>query len=323
MRARIALVAATVATTVGGGVLVSSAVAKAPEQEPAAYPEWQPPPPLADPSPRTDRLSPPSPAEVGPALYLDLRAEVSVAVDGFLTWAALDRRSGETAGFGQEASTAESMINPWIVADYLRTLDENGQRPSDEEVADARAAIRDSDDRATQRLYTAGGRDDVVERIIDRCGLTDTEVHPSWWSRTEVTARDAVRLGECLVSGTAAGPGWTGWVLNEMRQVRGAATEPDRQPEQDQEGGRWGLVDGLPPPQRAEVSIKNGWTRIGETGSWHLNCLALTPEWVLAVLMRYPAGYRLEYGAERCASVSAQLSRPHFINGRVSGDGHA
>jgi hypothetical protein len=184
-------------------------------------------------------------------------------------------------------------------------------------VTAARDAIRDSDDYAAERLYAAGGHNEVVERMIDMCGLTDTEIYPFWWSRTELTAVDAIRMGECIANGTAAGPEWTGWVLNEMRQVRGTTADADQLTEEGFEGGRWGIIDGLPSEiDIAEVSIKNGWTRIGDTGSWHLNCLALTPEWVLAVLMRYPASESLDYGADQCASVANQL----FITQPARGD---
>jgi hypothetical protein len=57
----------------------------------------------------------------------------------------------------------------------------------------------------------------------------------------------------------------------------------------------------------SDVAIKNGWTRIGRDSSWHVNCLAITDSWVIAVMMRYPAEYSLDYGAERCASVARQL----------------
>lgn len=307
MRAQPALAAVATAIVVGGSVLVSDALASQPQTDPPPFTAWQT--PAASPPASPEPAPLPAPAEPAQPPALDLTASVSVDVDGFLAWAALDRTSGELVSSGRGTSTTESMVKPWIAADYLRLLDENGDEPSDEELADARAAIRDSDDGAAERLYAAGGHDEVIERMIDMCGLTDTEIHPFWWSRTEITAEDAVRLGECLVNGTAAGPEWTGWVLNEMREVRGSLAEADRQAEDGFEGGRWGLIDGLPQPHRGEVSIKNGWTRIGDTDSWHLNCLALTPEWVLVVLMRYPAGYSVDYGAERCASVARQLFR--------------
>jgi hypothetical protein len=271
-----------------------------------------PPPPRALVAPpRPEAL--PDPEPPGTGSVLEVSARVEVPIEGFLAWAALDRTTGRRAGSpnATDTSSTESMIKVWIVADHLRRVAEAGGRPSQRDLRDARLAIRHSHNATAQRLYAAGGHDAVVERMIDICGLVDTyipEGGSGWWSRTEMSAEDAVRLGECLVSGTAAGPEWTDWVLAEMREVRGTTAPEDQRPEENFEGGRWGIIDGLP-RQIVErgVSIKNGWTRIGRDDSWHVNCLAVAEDWVMAVMMRYPAAYSLDYGAERCASVARQL----------------
>ena len=77
-------------------------------------------------------------------------------------------------------------------------------------------------------------------------------------------------------------------------------------------GGRWGIIDGLPAEIKAQgpVSIKNGWTLLSYDGNWHVNCLAVTDKWSLAVMLRYPAERGLAYGAQVCASVATQLVTP-------------
>lgn len=243
---------------------------------------------------------------------LDLDADVNVDTEGFFSWAALDRESGRTAGSDNldETSSTESTIKAWLVADLLRTRAEADQEPSERELEDARLAIRDSHNGAAERLYQEGGSNDVVERMIEMCGLTDTEVYPYWWSRTEISARDTVRLGECLANGTAAGPEWTDWLLEEMRNVRGSTAPEDQPMSNGGEGGDWGIVDGLPESVREDgVAVKNGWTAIGRTNSWHVSCLAITDDWVISVLMRYPVSESLDYGAQRCAEVAEQLVR--------------
>jgi hypothetical protein len=292
------LIAALLAVLVGVTVFVTT-IAADPAQDGQAVSadERQPAPARGNAARLADR----------PAPTPDLSATVSVDIDGFLTWAVRDRTTGQVASAGDGINSTESMIKVWVVADHLRRMTESGEIPSREDLTDARLAIRDSNNQTTQRLYAAGGYDEVVERMIDQCGLTDTEVVPDWWSRTMISAEDAVRLGECVADGTAAGPQWTGWLLEQMRQVRGTTADKDQRADEGFEGGRWGIIDGLPPSVRDEVAIKNGWTRIGDTDSWHLNCLAVTDDWVLAVLMRYPAEYSLDYGADRCASVASQL----------------
>jgi hypothetical protein len=232
-----------------------------------------------------------------------LRARpVTLQVNGFASWALLDRRTGQMATSSKPTGTnsTESMIKAWIAADYLRRAAGAGQQPSPGTLAELSRMIRDSDDDAAEDIYRQDGLDDVVERMISICKLTDTTVYYAWWSRTQISARDAVRMGACVADGRAAGKKWTGWLLNEMRHVRGSiADQPD--------GGRWGIIDALPASLAGEVAIKNGWTEIGADNSWHVNCLAVHTDWVLAVLVRYPASLGLRYGADVCRSVTRQL----------------
>lgn len=176
----------------------------------------------------------------------DLTADIDLGAGNFLAWALLDRRTGRISGSANahETSTTESMIKIWIVSDYLRRLGD--QEPPADRLAQASAAIRDSDDQAAESLFRAGGGTNVTRRMIKMCGLTDTRISTrpgleDWWSYTEMSPRDAVRMGECVKNGTAAGPRWTDWVLDEMTKVRGTTDESD-QPY----GGRWGIIDGLP-----------------------------------------------------------------------------
>ena len=57
---------------------------------------------------------------------------VKVKVDGFFSWAILDRLSGEINGSKNLAATnsAESMIKIWIVSDFLRQSAQRNELPS-------------------------------------------------------------------------------------------------------------------------------------------------------------------------------------------------
>ncbi|MFY1635618.1 hypothetical protein ACN27F_20485 [Solwaraspora sp. WMMB335] len=260
----------------------------------------------------------PAVASPQPPVVPTLRAApVSVTVDGFMSWALLDRATGEIDGSDNitDTNSTESMIKIWIVSDYLRQLDDSA--PGDSTLQMAVTAIRDSDDSAADRLYYAAGGDAVIDRMIKMCGLRQTrKVVPSgersvWWSYTQMSARDAVLLGECVKNGTAAGPDWTDWVLGEMAQVRGGTAASEQR--EDSGGGRWGIIDGLPRSMldEVDVGIKNGWTLIWADRQWHLNCLAVSDDWVLAVMMRYPGTHGLDYGAGVCRDVTRQLVTPH------------
>jgi len=250
-------------------------VATVSTSEGAAVPRWVAGPARAAPSP-----APPP--------------EVHVDHTGFLSWALLDRATGTINGSANIAAPSDtmSMIKAWIAADYLRMA-------ADAEISEARlrqltVMIRDSDNAATQALFRAVGRRASIERLIATCGLTESSAYGDWWSNTTVSARDTVRLGACIADGRAAGPRWTAWLLDEMRQVRGA--------------GDFGVRLALPDP--GAVAIKNGWLLRDEDKLWHISCLAIASEWVLAVLIRYPGELGFDYGTALCEEVGRQVVAP-------------
>lgn len=229
-----------------------------------------------------------------------------VAVRGtvFFGWSLLDRRTGTIAGSGNRESghnSTESMIKAWIASDYLRRLDAAGRSPSATALRELTLMIVDSNDNMAQKYYVIDGGNAVVQRLISICGLKDTTVYSAWWSKTRMTPADAVRYGECVASGRAAGRTWTPWILNTMTHVRGGVGYQQA----TTGGGRWGIINALPAAMVTTTSIKNGWTAY--QGVWHVNCMAIQKDWVLAVMMRYPAGDGLRFGADVCASVTRQL----------------
>lgn len=256
---------------------------------------------LATQSPAVDHSSPtlsPSPA---PVTALE-PAPVTLSIERgeFAAWALAEIPTGDVLGGSTNSlatSTTESMVKAWIAADYLVRHDTISAHKRDQ----LRAMIRNSDNDAAEDLYGSGGYDLVIGRLIADCYLDNTYIHHNWWSLTQMAAVDAARLGACIGSGQAAGPEWTGFLLDEMRHVTGRVDEQTA----TKHGGRWGIIDGLPPGH--DVAMKNGWTEYD--GMWHVNCLAIVDnERSLAVMTRYPASKGLAYGAGLCASVARQLS---------------
>ncbi|SCL16747.1 hypothetical protein [Micromonospora inyonensis] len=297
MRPRVTLVLAVLAVLLGGGMLVPAAYARLADDDGGA-------------GGGTESVAVPPPAAPQPPTLTN--APVSVPFDGkYFSWALMDRETGTISGAKNLTTTnsTESMIKTWIVADYLRRL---GDAPLPaERRKQAVVAIRDSNDTAAQSLYRAGGSRAVLERLISMCKLTDTRIDAqAKWAYTQMSPRDAVRMGDCIADGTAAGPKWTPFLLKEMASVRGTTAPEDQQLKEG--GGRWGIIDGLPPSITAQgpVSIKNGWTMLWADLQWHLNCLAVTDKWSLAVMMRYPKDHGLDYGAQVCQSVTTQLVTP-------------
>jgi hypothetical protein len=228
---------------------------------------------------------------------------IAVGAANWSSWALLDRRTGAIAGpadAGDEANTTESMVKPWIVADYLRQLTAAGEQPDQETLDELTLVIVDSNDPLAEKYYQLGGGDELIQRLAATCGLTDLGIESTLWGMTWMTPQDAVRYGLCIADGRAAGPNWTPWLLSTMKEVRGGVEDQDSG---EVQGGRWGIIEGLPAELARDLSFKNGWT-LYEDG-WHVNCLAIHPEFVFAVMMRMPA--TLPEAAQGCADVAAAL----------------
>jgi hypothetical protein len=262
---------------------------------------------------------PPSPGPIGrplakPTLTLKfptLRAPKhpsSVQVKGatLFGWALLSTATNKIAGsanYEKTKNTVESMIKGWIAADFLRRKTEAGQTPSKAQLSDITLMIIDSNNQIAQEYYNIGGQDSLMKRLISTCGLDSVTLKHNYWSYTEMTPADAVRYGECLRDGKAAGPKWTSWLLGVMKKVRGGV---DAQVSDTKQGGRWGIIDGLPKSIQGDLSMKNGWTKYKD--GWHVNCLGIEPGWVLSVMLRTSS---LPLAAVDCAMVARQLVVTH------------
>jgi hypothetical protein len=224
-------------------------------------------------------------------------APVTIRTSGFWSWALLDLGTGEIHGSANLAarSTTASMIKVWLAADYLRRADASGASPSADRLALLSKMIRDSDNEAAWTMWRELGEGATISRLIQLCQLTDS-VAGSRWSLTQLSARDAARMGACIAGRRAAGPTWTGWLLNEMKLVRGT--------------GDFGIRKAFPADVAAQTAIKNGWVVREAEGAWHLNCLAIGDGWVLSVLQRYPTALGFAHGGAVCRSVAAQLMGP-------------
>ncbi|NUO61834.1 MAG: hypothetical protein HOV71_18230 [Hamadaea sp.] len=270
----------------GGGVSVSPSPTKSPE----------PPPP--------------------PTLNGDQPVTVTTPPGGFFAWAFYDRRTGKMTGSANSATktnSTESMIKTWLVSDYLRRL--GAKEPTTSALNYVKTAIINSNDTSATWLYKQDGGSATIGRMIKTCGLKNTKANSMGWAYTTMTAQDAVRLGLCVGDGRAAGEKWTDHVLSLMKQVQGTTAAKDQQ--KTTGGGHWGIIDGLPKNLVPETSIKNGWTMLYKDVLWHVNCLAVHDDWVLAVQVRIKpvksslgqkdsAG--LAAAAKVCATVAKQLT---------------
>jgi hypothetical protein len=222
---------------------------------------------------------------------------------GFLSWAILDRRSGEVVGSSNMAqtSTTMSMIKAWFAADDLRLATDKGKSPSQSRLNSLEIMIRDSDNAVAENLFFQNGKANVIKRMISICELEDAKPPSNnRFGYTLISARDAVRMGACIADGRAAGAKWTPWLLDMMRKVRGV--------------GDFGIRQALPTVVRPTIAIKNGWDFWNEDRTYRTNCLAIGDTWVVAVMQRYPTQGNTEadftHTRKICQDAAKQLLNP-------------
>lgn len=232
---------------------------------------------------KPERRLQPLPAPAATASSPSPTPAVTVDNDTWASWTLLHNGQTITGGDPGESST-ESLIKIAIAADYL-----NSTEPDAHALDLLTRMIRNSDDGAAQELYETRGRDAVIQRLLYACPLHHTTITTGWWSKTHMDTTDAAQLGKCLADNRLTSARWTAWILDQMRNIQGE--------------GRFGAVAVRPTDHGTPLAIKNGWTQ-REDGTWHVNCLAVTATWSLAVMTRYPAARGLSYGADLCARVA-------------------
>ncbi|MEV6797112.1 hypothetical protein AB0M91_02045 [Micromonospora rifamycinica] len=291
-----------VAAVLTGLVLVSLRLLPGSPMESTAASKWGDTSTTRSTDSAADRRSRPTPApsptpSLTPLPFTD--RDIDLDIKGWYAWSVLDRRTGKIIGSDNmaETSTTASLIKSWIVADYLRRAAEGGQTPSDAKLADATRIIRDSDNTRAEQFYNGVGRSASIKRLISICKLTDSSVAADGgWSRTNLSPRDAARLGNCIADGRAAGPQWTKWLLNEMKLVRGS--------------GDFGIRKAFPAAEQKKIAIKNGWIDRTREQEMHINCLAIGGTWTMGVMVRYPIGMGYDYGMKNCQKITEALLGP-------------
>jgi hypothetical protein len=259
------------------------------------------------------QIAPPLPTLRAPANPASVKAPDYL---NYFGWALLDRRTNQLAGSDNRetsTNTTESMIKVWIAADYLRHMVAANKPPPAAALAELNRMIIHSDDNIASKYFKLDGGTKAISELISVCGLRGTKSDgASRWSYTTMSPADAARMGVCVAAGTAAGPTWATWLLTAMHNVTGSVADQQLKTG----GGHWGIIDALPAELAAGTSIKNGWTAQVYDSNWHINCLAVHADWVLAVELHYPwtspdgnwqHANNLQQGADACKTVTSQL----------------
>ncbi|MEV4131086.1 hypothetical protein AB0J72_02860 [Dactylosporangium sp. NPDC049742] len=235
--------------------------------------------PAASPSPSGPLFAPTNP--------------VTMNVKGFWSWAFYDLKEDKMYGSTPyTTSDTASMAKAWVAADWLRRQAEQNKQPAAAALQELSRMIRDSETENTFKYHVQNGNLTSIKRMVTTCGLTETKGTQNSWSLTQMSARDVARLAKCIGDGRAAGPKWTGWLLNEMRNVRGP--------------GRFGPIEVLPADVQKATAIKNGWLA-RDDGQWHIACMAVGDGWTIGIMAHYPSTLGKDYGTKTCREVTKQL----------------
>jgi hypothetical protein len=165
-------------------------------------------------------------------------------------------------------------VTAWLAADYLNRAAAAGQNPTQSQLADLTAMVRDGDSAAADRTYQALGTTASIQRLVTTCRLAETKPAAGGWMATTISARDTVQMGQCIADGTAAGSKWTPWLLMTMREVGNA--------------GDFGIREALPTDMRSDIAIVNGSVEASDQ-TWDVGCLAIGDTWAMSVLQRFPS----------------------------------
>ncbi|GIF74250.1 hypothetical protein [Asanoa siamensis] len=250
----------------------------------------------ADRVPEAALIAPVATPASGPEKLPVKATEINIPHSGWFSWALLDTRTGQLSGPSDRTSvsTTASLIKAWIGADFLRGAAEQGRTPSADDLDQVESMIRDSDNEAAAAFWAANGETASIGRLISICRLENARAAADGgWSRTLLSPADITRLGACIADGRAAGPAWTGYLLDQMRGVR--------------DEGDFGIRKAFPEAQRGAIAVKNGWIEREEEREYHVSCLAIGNGWTVGVMARYEIDKGYGYGAAICETVGARL----------------
>ena len=174
-----------------------------------------------------------------------------------------DLRNGAVYGFNPDyASQSASMAKPMIVLMAQRRARATGTALTDEQVAQATAAITRSENDPADALYAFGGQGAAYTELADELELPNThadDTHLESWSWTWTTPSDQVLLVQRLVEGSpAVTDEERGFVWELMGQVIDEHS--------------WGV--GAPRSDSVKVHLKNGWVEFKSSdGLWAVNSM--------------------------------------------------
>ncbi|WP_138999093.1 serine hydrolase [Rhodococcus zopfii] len=203
-----------------------------------------------------------------------------------VTVALLDRETGSrtVAGADEPIETA-SVVKLFIADDLLFGVGIGEIALGEGEYDEIAAMLSRSDDSAASDLWSRYGETDIVDRVVERHGLTATRAPAdgNWWN-TVTTASDLLTWYDRVLGGTSGlDERGTATIVGYLLEFESLGTDGYDQ--------RFGLPDGL--PDATGLGVKQGWMCCVD-GSWiHLSTgfFGEDHRYVVAVLSREKVHY--------------------------------
>ncbi|GLZ31857.1 lipoprotein [Lentzea sp. NBRC 105346] len=169
-------------------------------------------------------------------------------------FAVFDRKTGKTTLEHNEHKQirSASIVKILIALDYLEKRGPDAEIPQADLVRLV-PMLRSSDDNAASELWVQEGWEKIVERMVVKLKLEDTEppVNVGFWGYTALSASDVVKIYRYILD--EAHPKFRDFIMGNLHQATVCATDGFDQ--------SFGIPSAVP----GEVAYKQGWSRFGDT----------------------------------------------------------
>lgn len=207
-----------------------------------------------------------------------------------LTVAILDRNTGQLVSTGTPHTIAIASVVKLFIADDLLLQEADGETelsPQDRVMLDV--MLRSSDDSAAEVFWNRSGGSAIVDRVVDRYGLTSTRAPGNGrWFNTISTVTDLVRYYDKLLAGTGGLPPERASIIM-ANLAQSTPTAPDGMVPGGVYPQRFGIPEGVP---GEPVAVKQGWMCCVGADWMHLSTGVIGPDrrFVMAISSMQPVG---------------------------------
>ena len=200
----------------------------------------------------------------------------AAAAGADLTVAILDRNTGQVITNGVPDTVAIASVVKLFIADDLLLQEARGETelsPEDRVMLDV--MLRSSDDSAAEVFWNRSGGSDIIDRVVDRYGLTSTRAPGNGrWFNTISTVTDLVRYYDELLAGTGGLPPERASIIM-ANLSQSTPTAPDGMVPGGVYPQRFGIPEGVP---AEPVAVKQGWMCCVGADWMHLSTGVIGPD---------------------------------------------